>query len=170
MILPRLTCLIFFFALAACGGKDKEVVLAKIRKTGDGPDEFSIIPGKALQEPESYTTLPTPTPGSANLTDQTPKIDGIIALGGTPPQSGIPAAETALVAHASQFGAPANLRQTLAAEDKEIRRRHGNVNILKIGSAGNYDIAYRKQWLDGHFEQERLKQRGVQTPTAPPEP
>ncbi len=170
MILPRLTCLFVCIALAACGGKDKDVVLAKIKKKGDGPDEFSIIPGKALQEPEDYTLLPKPTPGNINLTDQTPKIDGIIALGGTPPQSGIAKTETSLVAHVGQFNAPTNIRQTIATEDKELRRRYGNVNIFKFGGAGNYNAAYRKHWLNGYSEQERLSQRNVQTPTAPPEP
>ena len=171
MMLPRLTCLVLFIALAACGGKDKDVILKKIRNKGNGPDEFSILPSKPLQAPESYSQLPTPAPGNANLTDQDPIADGIIALGGKPQSpSGIATTETALVRHAGRFGAPTGIRQTLAAEDKELRRRHGKVNIFNIGPNDDYTAAYRKHWLDGYAEQDRLRRRGVQTPAAPPAP
>lgn len=65
-------------ALVACGRKG-EMIPNEVKS---GPDEFSIVPAKPLQEPESYTSLPVPTPGGTNRTDATPNADAIIALGG----------------------------------------------------------------------------------------
>lgn len=171
MTMPRVMMLILVLALAACGGRDKDVTLTRIKKTGDGPDEFSILPGKPLQEPADYTALPTPTPGAANLVDATPKADGVAALGGNPSAlalTSVPASDAALVNHASRHGGNAGVRQALAAEDAWIRRRHGRVNILNIGPNDDYTDAYRRQWLDSHAEQNRLRNAGVETPTAPP--
>ncbi len=61
-------------------------------------------------------------------------------------------------------------RQTLASEDAETRRRHGRVNILRLGPVDDYTNAYKKQWLDPHNEELRLRRRNVETPSAPPPP
>ena len=66
--------------VAGCGGRD-DVTLTRLRNTSEGPDEFSILPGKPLQTPADYATLPPPTPGAANLTDQNPLADGVAAGG-----------------------------------------------------------------------------------------
>jgi hypothetical protein len=71
--------------LAACGGKG-DPQLMNLR-TGQGPDEFAIVPPKALEMPESLSDLPEPTPGGFNRTDQNPEADaascaGRQALGG----------------------------------------------------------------------------------------
>jgi hypothetical protein len=68
--------------LAACGGKG-DPQLMNLR-TGQGPDEFAIVPPKALEMPESLADLPEPTPGGFNRTDQTPEADAAVALGGKP--------------------------------------------------------------------------------------
>ncbi|MFV2035595.1 MAG: DUF3035 domain-containing protein, partial [Halocynthiibacter sp.] len=61
--------------LSACGGREKTPDLMNIRSTSPGPDEFAILPGKPLQAPDDYTSLPEPTPGGSNLTDPTPQAD-----------------------------------------------------------------------------------------------
>ncbi len=169
MMLSRVLMVTLILGLAACGGKNKP--LTRIDKTGDGPDEFEIMPGKPLQTPEDYTALPTPTPGGSNLTDQNPNADGVAALGGNPGAlavGAIPASDGGLVRHAGRYGTTPDIRRTLAVEDKEVRRRHGRVNILRIGPSDDYTNAYRRQWLDSQAELERLRRAGVATPAAPP--
>lgn len=174
MMLPRKTVmtLLAVTLVTGCGGRD-DVTLTRLRNTSNGPDEFSIIPGKPLQTPENYTALPQPTPGAANLTDQNPLADGVIALGGNPAAVNATApagANGTLVNYANRYGATPNIRQTLAAEDKETRRSYGNVNVLRILPGDDYVQAYSKQWLDAYAEEQRLRNRGVVTPASPPPP
>lgn len=171
MRLPRISILILAMAVAACGARDREVQLTRFKNEGNGPNEFAIMPGKPLQAPENYSTLPAPTPGAANLTDQNPLADGVAALGGNPGAlnvTGISASETALVRHAGRFGTPPGIRQTLAVEDRDIRRRHGRVNIFNLGPIDDYTAAYKRQWLNAHGEAERLRRLGIATPSHPP--
>jgi hypothetical protein len=174
MVLPRCTVLIVTLGLlTACGNRGEDVTLTRITKTGNGPDEFSILPSKPLQTPESYTALPAPTPGAGNLTDQNPKADGVAALGGNPAalSATAPAAsDAALLRHATRNGTQPAIRQTLAAEDTQIRNSYGRVNILRIGPRDNYADAYKDQWLDSYAEEERLRRSGIETPNAPPKP
>jgi hypothetical protein len=174
MILSRVTLLVVVLAtVAGCSKRGDDVQLSRIEKPGEGPDEFSIIPGKELQAPESYNALPAPAPGAANLTDQNPKGDGIAALGGNPSALSAGAAsqrDAGLVQHASRYGVQSGIRQTLASEDRDVRRRYGRRNILRIGPTDDYADAYKRQWLNSHAEQRRLRRLGIETPTAPPEP
>lgn len=175
MWMPRKTVLALMAAglLAGCGaGPDEDVTLSQIRASGNGPDEFSIIPGKPLEMPADMNTLPAPAPGTANRTDQDPVADGIAALGGSARAGGgaPAAADRALVAHAGRYGRDPAIRQRLAAEDREIRRQYGNVNVLRILPGDDYVQAYRDQWLDAYAEERRLRRRGIRTPVAPPEP
>jgi hypothetical protein len=174
MSMPRKSVLIFLAAaiVAGCGQRDGDVTLTRLSNTGSGPDEFSVLPGKPLEPPQDATRLPTPAPGAANRTDQTPLADGAAALGGTRgAPGGAPAAGNAtLVNHANRFGGTGGIRQTLAQEDREIRRNHGRVNILRILPGDDYVQAYRDQWLNPHAETRRLRNRGVLTPASPPEP
>ena len=57
MAMPHKTVLALLVAtvLAGCGGRD-DVTLTRIRHTGNGPDEFSIMPGKPLQACLLYTS------------------------------------------------------------------------------------------------------------------
>jgi hypothetical protein len=72
------------------------------------------------------------------------------------------------VRYADRYGVSPGIRQTLAVEDAETRRRYGHVNIFNIGPNNDYVDAYKKQWLDSDAEQQRLKRSGVVTPSAPP--
>ncbi len=168
MSVSRVVMVILMLGLvAACSNKDKP--LTRIKKTGDGPDEFTIIPGKPLQAPETYSALPTPTPGGSNLTDQNPLGDSTVALGGNPAvlaTAGIPSADAGLVRHASRYGVSSGIRQTLRAEDERTRSRHGRVNIFNIGPVDDYTTAYRRQWLDGTAETNRLRRAGIKVPSA----
>ena len=171
--MPRLLIVIcLILGVAACGSRDREVTLTRIKNDGKGPDEFSILPGKPLQPPADFTTLPTPTPGGANLTDQNPRGDGIAALGGNPGAlvaEGVSSADGALLNHTRRYGVSQGIRQTLRAEDIETRRRHGRRNILNLGPNDDYANAYRRQWLDAYAEYYRLRRAGVTLPAAPPE-
>jgi len=171
MTLPRALILLgLVFTVAACGGRDRDVTLTRLKNPDEGPDEFLITPGKPLQEPQSYSELPPPAPGTPNLTDRNPKAEGIAALGGNPDATGggIPARDSGLVRHAARFGTQPGIRRTLRAEDEEIRRAYGKRNILRIGPRDDYTEAYKRQWLDAQAERERLRRAGIVTPSAPP--
>lgn len=171
MRLPALSVLILVMALPACGSRDREVTLTRFKDTGAGPNEFTIMPGKPLQTPEDYAALPAPTPGGPNLTDQNPLADGVAALGGNPAALNVgpvSARDTALVSHAGRFGVNPGIRQVLASEDVEVRRRYGRVNILNIGPNDDYNLAYRRQWLNSQAEAQRLRSLGIATPASPP--
>lgn len=176
MWMPRKTIVMLMAAVivAGCGGgRDGDVTLRKIRQAGNGPDEFSIIPGKPLEMPESVAALPEPTPGGPNRTDQNPVTDGIAALGGNADarRSAAPlAAHATLVNRTGRFGRDPGIRQKLAAEDLEIRRQYGRVNVLRFLPTDDYLQAYSRQWLDPYAEEKRLRRRGVRTPAAPPAP
>lgn len=171
MGLPRKIMMIGLVLVVAACSRDRDITLTRFNNTGDGPDEFAIIPGKPLQKPESYSALPAPNPGGPSRTDQNPKADGIAALGGNPEaaaKTGVAPSDAGLVRHAARYGTDPAIRQRLRAEDDEIRRNYGRRNILRIGPRDNYTDAYKRQWLDSDVEQERMRRAGVRTPTAPP--
>lgn len=156
-------------ALAACGRGEGR--LARIQDTENGPNEFTILPTKPLQSPESYNNLPAPTPGGNNLVDTNPRAEGVAALGGNPAATvpgAVAGSDAGLVNHARRHGVTPAIRQELAVEDAQTRRRHGRVNIFNIGPSDDYTSAYKKQWLDAQSEKQRMQRRGVVTPSAPP--
>lgn len=139
--------------------------------TSDGPDEFLIVPGKPLEKPKNYAELPAPTPGSSNLTDATPFDDAAIALGGraiASAQGGVPSSDGALVNHARRFGSQENVREVLAAEDLEFRKRNRGRLLIRLTGQDRYYDAYDELWLDRYTELERLRAAGVKTPSPPP--
>lgn len=152
--------------LAACGGSDQPELM-NVRKSGDGPDEFAILPPKPLQMPETLAALPAPTPGGANLTDPTPEADAVLALGGTP---GAGPSDAALVAHAGRMGQTADIRGVLAAEDLEYRRDNDGRLLERLLGVNVYYSAYDPMSLNQKAELERWRRRGLATPSAPPEP
>ena len=157
--------------LSACSGYERDIRLRDVRSVSPGPDEFSVLPGKPLQAPKSFSELPTPTPGSVNLTDQNPMADGIAALGGNPSRmqdTGVPASDGALVRHASRNGVDPNVRAELAAEDEDFRRRKSRFTKIRLARQDLYNKIYQRETLNPRRTWNRYRAAGVRTPTAPP--
>lgn len=151
--------------LSACD-RNREPQLLNVKASTEGPDEFAILPNKPLTQPEDYATLPTPTPGGVNRTDQTPFADATRALGGNP-DGGI--RDGGLVNYASRYGVAPTIRTQLAKEDLEFRRKNNGRILERVFNVNVYYKAYRKQSLDQYIELERLRRLGVRTVSAPPE-
>lgn len=153
--------------LAACGDKGAPQLMNL--RAGQGPDEFAIVPPKALDMPEDLTTLPEPTPGGANRTDRNPEAEAIAALGGKPGAAGgIPSVDAALYAQAARFGVDGGIRATLASEDLDWRRDNNGRILERLFNVNVYYKAYRKQRLDQQAELARWRALGIRTPSAPP--
>lgn len=152
---------------AACsrapGSVDKEAI-------NTGPDEFSILPARALEMPQDFSILPAPTPGGTNITDPDPKADAIVALGGRASASagGVPASDAALVAATSRYGVPADIRAVVASEDAALLKRATDGGFLGFITRSTYFKVYAQQALDAFAELVRFRAAGVKTPSAPP--
>lgn len=146
------------------------VGLRELRSNSKGPDEFGIQPVASLQEPASYSDLPTPTPGGTNRTDRSAVAEGTKALVGNvgDPNGPIPARDGALVQHASRLGVSPDIRETLAQTDADFRRRKARFTQYRIIPVDRYNQAYRRQALDAAAEQNRWRNAGARTPSAPP--
>ncbi len=156
-------------SVAGCGSSDKMPRLMNVRSDSPGPDEFSIVPPKALAMPEDLADLPAPTPGGSNRTDANPDADAIVALGGKPGAAGgVPAADGALVSRAGRYGVNGNIRPTLASEDLDFRRKNNGRVLQRLFSVNVYYNAYGKMELDQHAELLRWRKAGAKTPSAPP--
>ena len=153
-------------ALSACGSKTDVPSLMNVRSETNGPDEFAILPPKPLEMPASLAELPEPTPGGENLTDPRPFDDAILALGGNPGAGG--GGDGALYNHATRGGITAGIRQTLAAEDLEFRRKNDGRLLERVFNVNVYFKAYRDYALDQYIELERWRRAGARTPSAPP--
>lgn len=158
--------LIAVTALAACENKG----LRQIEARGEGPDEFIVVPARPLEQPESLSALPRPTPGGFNRTDQRPLEDSVASLGG---QRGsvnapIPGADGALVNHASRFGREGNIRATLAEADAQFRKRQARLTQIRVFKEDTYSQAYRREALEANSVAEQFRRAGISTPTAPP--
>jgi hypothetical protein len=167
MRLSRAVILVAILGLAGCSNDGK---LRDLRSFTGGPDEFSVVPGKELTQPKSYTDLPAPTPGGSNLTDQKPQADAVAALGGKRSAlnaSGVPAADGALVNHVSRNGVSATIRTDLAEEDAAFRKRQARFTNIRLVRVDRYNQAYRRHRLDAQKEAARWRAVGVPTPSAP---
>ncbi|WP_299964917.1 DUF3035 domain-containing protein [uncultured Roseobacter sp.] len=162
----RILALILITAcLSACANQG----LRDLRSNTRGPDEFAIEPKAPLQTPDDLRTLPSPTPGQANLTDNNPLDDAVIALGGRPSTgTAVPATDGALVNAANRFGITPNIRQTLAESDAEFRRRQSRLTQFRLFPEDLYLRAYRRQALDARAEAARWRRAGARTPSFPP--
>ena len=105
--------------------------------------------------------------GGGNLADPDPEADVAAALGGNVNRAS--AGSQALVSHASRFGVGDGIRNTLAAEDLEFRRRNNGRLLERIGAVNVYFRAYRIMALDRYAELARMRAAGIRTPAAPPE-
>ncbi|MCX7288919.1 MAG: DUF3035 domain-containing protein [Rhodobacterales bacterium] len=158
--------LLAVLALSACAPGNPQLMNLR---SGEGPDEFGIVPPKELVMPESLADLPEPTPGGSNRTDRNAEEEAIVALGGKPGSTGgIPAGDSALFAQAGRFGVESGIRSTLAAEDLQWRRDNNGRVLERLFDVNVYYRAYRDQRLDQQSELERWRALGIRTPSAPP--
>ncbi len=155
-------------ALAACANKG----LRDLRNPSDGPDEFALQPAKPLEAPASYSDLPPPTPGQANLTDRSALDEGLQAVNGSVAAANapIPAADGALVQQASRLGVDPNIREDLAEKDARFRKRQARFTQIRIVPVDRYNQAYRRQALNPNTEARRWRRAGARTPSSPPNP
>jgi hypothetical protein len=151
-------------ALGACSQGAPDLLTSG--RTGEGPDEFAILPNQPLTQPESYAGLPDPTPGGSNRTDQNPRAQAIAALGGNP-QAGVN--DPALTSYVTRLGVDQSIRPSLARDDLAWRKRNDGRLLERVFDVNVYFKAYRKMELDQHRELERFRRAGVATPAAPPE-
>jgi hypothetical protein len=160
--------LLLVLVLAGCAPENPQ--LMNISSSTEGPDEFAILPSRALEMPADVAQLPPPTPGGLNRADARPLDDAVVALGGTPQaRSGtVPAADAALAARAAAYGAPPDIRAVVAAEDLEVRRQNPGRLLERLFNRNTYFRAYDDQALDQHAEIDRWRRAGAATPSAPP--
>jgi hypothetical protein len=154
--------------VAGCSGDGR---LMNIKAGQTSPDEFAILPTRALAMPPDLAVLPAPTPGGVNITDPNPQGDAIAALGGNPARladQGIGAADQALVAHTSRAGVDPNIRATLATADLRWRERNSRRPLEALFGTSVYQRAYRPMALDQEAELARWQRAGAVTPTSPP--
>ncbi len=156
-------------SLAACSSSDEPILMHAGSETR-GPDEFSIVPTRPLEMPPSLSALPEPNPGGMNRVDPQPRADIARALGGSPERAtaggGV---DGGIVNHVSRFGRDTAIRDQLAAEDLEFRRRNRGRLLERWFGVNVYHNAYQGMWLDKYAELERWRRAGVRTPSAPPE-
>lgn len=157
--------------LPACSRSDKVPELMNLRSQTRGPDEFAILPTKPLTMPDDLASLPEPTPGGSNITDPTPDADAIAALGGNPDAvvvGKLSAANGGLVNYASRFGRDPGIRNQLAEEDLNYRRRHDGRLLERVFNVNVYFRAYQPMTLDQYAELAYWRKKGVRTVGAPP--
>ena len=157
--------------LAGCAGGNDDPRLMNLGSSRS-PDEFSILPTQPLQAPPDFSSLPRPSPGERNLVDPDPRAEAVAALGGNVAAgsgAGVPAADSALIRHATRHGVREGIRETLAAEDLEHRRRNRGRVLERFFNVNTYRRAYESQALDRHAELERWRRAGARTPAAPPQ-
>ncbi|MBC7476556.1 MAG: DUF3035 domain-containing protein [Pseudorhodobacter sp.] len=161
---------IMLVLLTACGTAHEAPRLMNLRAGADGPDEFAILPPKALANPTDMSALPEPTPGGSNRTDQNPEADAIAALGGKvpAPAGGIAVADAALTQYAARQGVTPDIRATLAAEDLRYRQTHRGRLLERLFSVTTYYEVYSSFALNAYTELARWQAAGVATPSAPP--
>lgn len=157
--------------LSACA--DKGLRDLSTSSNSAGPDEFMILPAKPLTQPQDYAVLPAPTPGGSNLTDQNPRGDAVANVGGRASAlertGAIPASDGALVTYASRNGVPSNIREDLAQQDAEFRKRQSRLTRVRLFSVDRYNQAYRRYALNPFSISRGSAVRGIDTPAHPPE-
>lgn len=159
--------LIALAVLAACAPSEPDLMNFASSRTG--PDEFLVAPAKPLETPPDLASLPLP--GGANRADPTPQQDAVAALGGSPAalsRGGVPSSDQGLIRHAGRYGTDPVIRQTLAEEDLEHRRRNQGLFLERVFNINVYYDSYRSQHLNQQAEIDRFRRAGVEVPSAPP--
>lgn len=144
--------------------------LMRLRPSGNGPDEFAIVPTEPLTLdglPQDVADLPPPTPGGSNITDPDPQGAAYAALGGSSAVANR-GADGGIVNYASRHGVDPNIRTALAAEDVEYRKQRKGRFLERVFGVNTYYGAYGEQSLDQHGELDRARRAGVRNPAAPP--
>lgn len=171
---PGILAAVLGATLAVSGCSDRgQPELMNLSRATDGPDEFAIVPTRPLEMPTDFAALPPPAPGGPNRADPDPRGDAVAALGGRPAllaAAGTPAADGGLISHATRFGVTPGIRDQLAAEDLDYRRRNRGRVLERLFGTTVYFQAYRPMALDRHAELERWRRAGARTPGAPPDP
>ena len=158
-----------FLTAAGCSRRENPELL-QLKSTGDGPDEFSIVPNKPLETPENFAYLPPPTAQGTSRAEPQPQKDVFVALGGSGAVTTTRASESGVLAYTTRFGRSANIRAELAASDLDYRRRNDALFLERVFNVSKYFDAYSSQSLDQDRELERFRAAGVPTPGAPPPP
>lgn len=154
--------------LSACSDSENPILM-NAAASERGPDEFSIVPTRPLEMPTNLSELPVPNPSGSNRVDPQPRADIARALGGNPAAAvARGTADGGIVNHASRFGRSEGIRDQLAAEDLEFRRRNQGRLLERLFSVNVYHRAYEFMWLDKYAELERWRRAGARTPSAPP--
>lgn len=162
-----LICVVGF--LAGCSSSEPD--LMNFGPSRAGPDEFVVAPAKPLETPPANAALPVPTPGGANRADPRPLDDAVVALGGSASaanRSGSPAADGGLLRYASRLGRDPRIRDTLAREDLDYRRRNKGRLLERLTNTNIYYSAYDGYHLDQQGAMDRFRRAGIPTPGAPP--
>ena len=144
-------------SVSACTGGNKK-----------GPDEFGVMPTKALKYPSNMTELPEPNLAGKNLADKQPLDDVINALGGDAnyqKNTQIRNSEKALLKVVGRFGITPDIRTITAIEDVSFREKNKGKVLERLISGNIYQIRYRSERLDSLLEAKRLVALGVRTPT-----
>lgn len=171
MSFGRWSTLAFLAAAAVLSGCGKRDVPELMQLRTDTPDEFSVVPTRPLALPQDYASLPEPEPGAPNLADPAPLEDAVVALGGRPEAAragGLPTVDLPLIAAVAEEGIEPDIREKLAEEDIEYRRKNRGDWVGRQMGRTQYFKAYAPQSLDAHKELQAFRERGVRTPAAPP--
>ena len=152
--------------LSACSQREPDLI--NFKNGQDGPDEFSILPTKPLENPPSLAELPPPTPGGTNLVDPNPDFEAIAALGGRPSVLTRSSDDGGLVRYAGRYGVSPSIRGELAAEDLEFRRRNDGRLLERWFNLSVYNNSYERQELNQYDELRRMRNAGVASSSSPP--
>ena len=159
--------MVLALTLGACANTG----LRTLKSRSAGPDEFLVQPVKPLQLPPDVEVLPPPTPGGRNLVDANPLEDATIAVGGrkqSSPDGPIPGGDGVIVTYASRFGVAGDIRQSLAQEDAEFRRKKSRFTQYRIVNVDRYNEVYKRFAINPFAVAESYRQIGVKTPSSPP--
>lgn len=168
-VMRTIAILALIVLVAACSRRENPELL-QLRNSGEGPDEFAIVPNKPLETPENFAFLPPPTVSQPSLADATPQKDVFAALGGSAATTGARSSEAGVLNYTTRFGRSATIREELAASDLDFRRRNDVLFLERLANISKYFQVYAGQSLDKHSELERFRAAGVRTPSAPPPP
>ena len=155
--------------LAACSGREPNLI--NTNRGQVGPDEFGVLPNRPIEIPQDLSALPPPTPGARNRVDPQPQADAVAALGGQPARlerTGDLRGEAGLIGHTTRYGVQSGVREDLAAEDLEFRRRNRGRVLERLFGVSTYWRAYEREELDQYRELERYRAAGARNPAAPP--